>query len=336
MSHDAFISYSRGDGAFVERLDALLRGAGVSTWFDRRDLHPGQKWEDVIEDKIPTALVFLACLSATAQDERGYFHAEQQLASKAAMRVPSDQLFIIPVLLGECSLPRELRQYHTVNLLDPGAIESLISSLSEALGRNIVVAPDSVEELRNALRMHLGITMGPFGIDEFTDKDVNDVVRRLRRLHEKQGGEMLAERELLPELDSLFDRKTFRFEALRRCPEQRWADRLDSAYQTLKVLQSYMRSIRNTIPAKYPIYRDLVMAVDKYCMQMGALLFEPGVDYNEIEDHIGKSTFKAHLRKEIRFPVGLNKQPEIPDAINDMIEPHRLRAVELMDQLIAE
>ncbi len=88
--------------------------------------------------------------------------------------------------------------------------------------------------------------------------------------------------------------------------------------------------------AKYLIYRDLVMAVDKYCMQMGALLFESGVDYNEIEDHIGKNTFKAHLPKEIWFAVGPDKQPEIPDAINDMIEPHRLRAVELMDQLVAE
>ena len=336
MSHDMFISYSRGDGGFVERLDALLTGAGVSTWFDRRSLRPGQNWEDVIADEIPAARVFLACLSATAQDERGYFYVEQQLAAKAAMRVPSDQLFIIPVLLGECSLPRELRQYHTVNLADPGAIESLFASLREALGRNIAVAPEAVAELRNALLAHLSITAGPFGADAFTDKEVNDVVRRLRRLHENQGGEFLAQRELLPELDSLFDRKTFRFEALRRCPEQRWADRLDSAYQTLKVLQSYMRNIRNTIPARYTIYRELVMAVDKYCMQMGALLFEPGVDYNEIEDHIGKSTFKAHLPKEIRFPVGPDKQPEIPDAINDMIEPHRLRAVELMDQLGAE
>lgn len=97
-----------------------------------------------------------------------------------------------------------------------------------------------------------------------------------------------------------------------------------------------MRNIKNTIPARYPIYRDLVMEVDRYCMQMGALLFEPGVDYNEIESHIGKSTFKAHLPKEVWFPVGPDKQPLIPDEINNRIDPHRIRAVELMDQLVAE
>jgi len=336
MGHDVFISYSRGDGVIVERLDALLRGAGVDTWFDRRNLLPGQKWENVIEDEIPTARVFLTCLSATALDDRGYFHVEQQFAVKAAMRIPSDQLFIIPVLLGECSLTRELRQYHSVNLVEPLAIESLLSSLSEALARNVDVATNAIAEFRDALRKHLSIGAALFGAAEFSDKDVTDVVLRLRRLHEDHGTEFLAWRELLPELDLLFSRKTFRFEALRGCPEQRWGDRVDSAYQTLKVLQGYVRNVRDTAADRYPIYRDLVMEVDKYCMQMGALLFEPGVDYNEIEAHIGKTTFKAHLPKEIRFPVGPDKQPEIPDEINDKIEPHRVRAVELMDHLLRE
>jgi hypothetical protein len=333
MSHDLFISYSRGDGGFVERLNALLTNAGVSTWFDRSSLHPGQRWEDVIADEIPGARVFLACLSATALDERGYFHVEQQLAAQAALRVPSDQLFIIPVMLGECSLPRELRQYHTVNLAEPGAIESLLASLSDALDRDVAASPESIAELRNDLQTHLGITTGPFGADEFSDKDVNNVVRQLRTLHQEQRQEFLSEAQLIPELDSLFDRKTFRFETLRGCPEQRWADRLDSGYQTLKVLQAYMRNIRSMAPAKYPIYRDLVMAVDKYCMQMGALLFKQRVDYNKIESHIGKSTFKANLPEEEEFKKGPDKHPLIPDEINDKIDPQRARAVELMDQL---
>jgi hypothetical protein len=175
------------------------------------------------------------------------------------------------------------------------------------------------------------------GKGEFSDKTVKEVVVRLRRLHEDHGhAEFLDRRELFPELDALFERKTFRFEALRGCPEQRWADRLDSAYQTLEVLRSYVRNVRNIAADRYPIYRDLVMEVDKYCMQMGALLFEPAVDYNEIEPHIGKSTFKAHLPKEVRFPAGPDKQPEISDSINGQIDPHRVRAVELMNQLVRD
>src|SRR5438552_2608716 len=248
-----------------------------------------------------TTHVFLKSVSATALDDRGYFQVEQQLAVKAAMRVPSDQLFIIPVLLGECSLPRELRQYHTVNLAEPGAIESLLSSLTQALARKVEVTPDKLAEFRNALRKHM--LVGLFGAGEFSDKDVIDVVRRLQILHEDHGTEFLPWSELRGELDLLFNRKTFRFEALRGCPEQRWGDRLDSAYQTLKVLQSYVRNVRDTAADSYPLYRDLVMEVDKYCMQMGALLFEPAVDYNKIEPNIGKATFKTHLPNEIRFPV---------------------------------
>jgi len=140
--------------------------------------------------------------------------------------------------------------------------------------------------------------------------------------------------KLLPELSTLFDRKTFRYEKLRQCPEQRWADRLDSAYQTHKVLNGYMRNIREVLPAKFSTYRDIVMEVDKYCMQMGSLLFEEVVDYNKIEDHIGKKTFKSQLPPEHKFPAEADKQPIISDSINDMIEPHRINAVNLMDQLV--
>ncbi|PYN72727.1 MAG: hypothetical protein DMD96_34285 [Candidatus Rokuibacteriota bacterium] len=45
IAQDVFISYSRDDPAFVERLNAFLTGVGVTTWFDRTSLRPGQKWE---------------------------------------------------------------------------------------------------------------------------------------------------------------------------------------------------------------------------------------------------------------------------------------------------
>lgn len=87
MAQDVFISYSRVDLPFVERLNAFLMDTGISTWFDRKSLLPGQKWEDVIDDEIPRSRTFLTCLSKGAVEKRGYFHVEQNLASEAALRV---------------------------------------------------------------------------------------------------------------------------------------------------------------------------------------------------------------------------------------------------------
>lgn len=156
MGQDVFISYSRVDLPFVERLDHFLTEAGVTTWFDRRSLLPGQKWEDVIDDEISESKTFLTCLSKAAMDKKGYFHVEQHRASEAALRVPPEQLFILPVALGDCEVPRKLRQYHTVNLVEPGAIEMLVRSLSSAVERNLFAEPDAVTKLREELLNHLG------------------------------------------------------------------------------------------------------------------------------------------------------------------------------------
>ena len=69
----------------------------------------------------------------------------------------------------------------------------------------------------------------------FSDKEVHDVVTHLRTLQARLGGKPLAARELLHELDFLLNRKTFRFEALRRCTEQRWADRLWTRWRVLRI-----------------------------------------------------------------------------------------------------
>lgn len=156
MGQDVFISYSRVDLPFVERLNHFLTEAGVTTWFDRKSLLPGQKWEDAIDDEISQSRTFLTCLSKAAMDKKGYFHVEQHRASEAALRVPPEQLFILPVALGDCDVPRKLRQYHTVNLVEPGAIEMLLRSLSSALERELSLDADMVTKLRDELLGHLG------------------------------------------------------------------------------------------------------------------------------------------------------------------------------------
>ena len=235
---------------------------------------------------------------------------------------------VIPVLIDDAELPDDRA--------------ALPEDIGDLLTRQRVLvrqthSDDDTEalcrELEKAGFSRLDSDRELLGRREFSDREVQEVVAQLRTLQARRGTKPFAARELLNELDLLFNRKTFRFEALRGCPEQRWADRLDSSYQTLAVLEACTRAIREIAEDKYSTYRDLIREVDIYCMQMGALLFDPPVDYNRVEAHIGERTFKAQLPPEIRFPVGPDKMPVIPDPINDGIEPHRLRAVALMDDL---
>jgi len=157
MSIDVFISYSRVDQAFAVALDAFLSRAGVVAWFDKKSLLPGKKWEDVIEDQIHEASVFLTCLSQAGLDKQGYFHVEQNMAVQAALRMPPEKLYIMPMMLGTCSIPRQFRQYNVSNLAEPGSIELLLLALSEALGRPVAVGDTEVTALRETLNEHIGV-----------------------------------------------------------------------------------------------------------------------------------------------------------------------------------
>lgn len=170
--------------------------------------------------------------------------------------------------------------------------------------------------------------------NSFNDERVARVANLIKRQLENTGDEYLSLDKLIPAVDMLFSRKTFRNESLRNCPEQRWADRLHSAYQTYRLLQLYEENVQMKSSSNYRLYAELIKEVGGYCMDMGSLLFEPAVDYNKIEKHIGKNSFKEMLPAEKRFPVGNSNLPIIPDDINNPIEKHRLQAIENMDQLM--
>jgi len=163
----------------------------------------------------------------------------------------------------------------------------------------------------------------------FSDTRVNEVAQNLSAL---AALDRITRDSLLTELRALFDRKTFT-EPLRQCPTQVWTDRLDSCYQTLRVLLQFERKVKSVAPDLAAQYIELRAEVDRYGMQMGACLFSPAVEYSEIEAHIGKESFKKHLPAEKRFKRLPNGNPDIPDVIADAIEEHRLRCVKLKDSL---
>lgn len=332
-----FINYRRTDTGWPADYLAseLKRTFGEDRIFlDVREFDAGDEFAAVLEDKLNRATILLVLIGKGwlgVQGKYGRRRLDQKsdwVRKEIRTGLQRQHCRVIPVLIDDAELPderealpediagilaRQRTRVRQANSTDD--IEVLIRELEKSGFRRL---PDPTQ---------------PFSDQEFSDKQVLDVVVTLRKLQQRQGLEFLGWRELFGELDRLFNRKTFRFEALRNCPEQRWADRLDSAYQTEKVLRSWERNVREVAEDKYPIYVDLIKEVGSYCMQMGALLFEPSVDYNSVEGHIGKITFKAQLPAEIRFPTGSDKQPKIPSEINDPIERHRKRAVTLINKL---
>jgi hypothetical protein len=113
-----FIAYVEEDRAAAGRLFDELEAAGLAPWMDKRKLLPGQNWPRAIECAIETSEFFLACFSENSVGKRGGFQAEIRYALDCARQLPLDRIFIVPLRLGPCRLPRTIaREYHCIDLL---------------------------------------------------------------------------------------------------------------------------------------------------------------------------------------------------------------------------
>src|SRR5712691_13255152 len=89
-----FISYSRTDSEFVDRLEADLQARNFRTWVDRHKLEGGQIWLDEIEKSIEQCQVLLVVLSPASVTSQ-YVRMEYRYARSL------DRL-VIPLLYRPC------------------------------------------------------------------------------------------------------------------------------------------------------------------------------------------------------------------------------------------
>lgn len=104
-----FIAYVQEDALAARRLYKDLASRGYSPWLDKKKLLPGQNWPRAIESAIETSDFFVPCFSRNSVSKRGTFHVELRFAIECASRLPLDEIFILPVRLDDCSLPRSLQ-----------------------------------------------------------------------------------------------------------------------------------------------------------------------------------------------------------------------------------
>jgi hypothetical protein len=105
-----FISYSREDRAFVDRLSKDLRLGGITTWQDTKEIAAGENWREAIEQSLRQASVMLYVASTQS--------AASHWMTKELEAVFSRGTRVIPLILdnqGEQELPVFLRDYQWVD-----------------------------------------------------------------------------------------------------------------------------------------------------------------------------------------------------------------------------
>jgi len=111
-----FLCHVSEDKETVIEVGKELERIGFITWLDKKDLLPGDNWEDIIEDAIDTSdfvLVFLSQKSIIKKDS--HFHREIQYAIERTNRNPENNRFIIPLKIDDLNIPKKLSKIQCVD-----------------------------------------------------------------------------------------------------------------------------------------------------------------------------------------------------------------------------
>jgi len=107
-SENIFLSYAKEDGEKAADLYESLTATGLSVWFDKKSLKPGEQWKSAISNAIHTSRYFLALMSSGSSSKKGYVQQEIREALEVLNEFPENEIYLIPVRLDDCA-PSHLR-----------------------------------------------------------------------------------------------------------------------------------------------------------------------------------------------------------------------------------
>jgi hypothetical protein len=137
-----FLCHASQDKPAVWKLHRYLKQHGAKPWLDQADLLPGENWEVEIPKALYNSDVILVCLSKNSVDKEGYVQKEITFALDKAQEKPEGTIFIIPVKLEDCDVPRRLNRYQWVDLFRADGYRRLLLGLNKrALGLAPEVSP---------------------------------------------------------------------------------------------------------------------------------------------------------------------------------------------------
>ncbi len=113
-----FISHASEDDAMARQLANRLKEDGFDPWLDVDRLLPGQTWNLEIEKALAGSDAILLCFSACSAAKEGYIQREYRRAMEYQKEKPEGAIFLIPVRLDKCEMPRFISEVHWVDYPD--------------------------------------------------------------------------------------------------------------------------------------------------------------------------------------------------------------------------
>ena len=129
-----FLCHASQDKPEVRNLyHKLLAETWIDPWLDEEKLLPGQDWNLEIEKAVEASDAVIVCLSGLSVTKEGYVQKEIRKVLDIALEKPEDTIFIIPLRLEDCELPRRLRTWHYVDYFPTDHKERGYQRLLQAL-----------------------------------------------------------------------------------------------------------------------------------------------------------------------------------------------------------
>jgi hypothetical protein len=111
-----FLCHSSNDKPAVRELyNALKSHEWIDPWLDKMKILPGQNWRMVIEEAVETSDIVIICLSNHSVNKEGFIQREIRYAYDLALEKPDGVIFLIPLRLEECEVPRGVRSFQWVD-----------------------------------------------------------------------------------------------------------------------------------------------------------------------------------------------------------------------------
>jgi hypothetical protein len=185
-----FLCHASQDKPIVRELyQRLLAEGWIDPWLDEEKLLPGQDWDLEIEKAVEAADAVIVCLSNNSVTKEGYIQRELRFVLEIALEKPEGSIFIVPVRLDKCDVPRKIRSWQYVDFF-PISQKSisyirLITSLKKRAEKiSIPIDPDLAIENELAIEIRIldksGFLLNDFWFLTNPDVTVQELLRNVK------------------------------------------------------------------------------------------------------------------------------------------------------------